>query len=147
VTSLTARPPGFLLGTWMGPRLLLGSLSALSMYAHKWTQEVVMQLVTTEVDKYKKTNGIMMKGNAGEFNCPLRWWRQHEKEFPNIAKLALQVLPIPATSAPSERIFSTAGLTITKDRARLNSDRVNELVFLHDSLPSLEHYQKHVSET
>ncbi len=32
-------------------------------------------------------------------------------------------------AAPSERVFSTAGLTISKDRARLASQTANELIF------------------
>ncbi len=52
--------------------------------------------------------------------------------------LALRVLCIPATSAPLERFFSVAGLTITKDRARLAPQRANELIFLHDAIPALK---------
>jgi len=44
-------------------------------------------------------------------------------------------LSIQATSAPSKRLFSTAGLTIAKDRARLTPDNAEMLVFLHDNLP------------
>jgi hypothetical protein len=35
----------------------------------------------------------------------------------------------PATSAPSEHVFSVTGLIIAKDRARLASDTANELIF------------------
>jgi hypothetical protein len=45
-------------------------------------------------------------------------------------------LCIPAISAPSKHAFSTAGLTIAKARARLASNTVNELFFLHDVLPA-----------
>jgi hypothetical protein len=55
--------------------------------------------------------------------------------------LAAKYLSIPATSAPAERVFSTAGLTIAKDRARLDPDRANELVFMHDSIPALDQYK------
>ena len=53
----------------------------------------------------------------------------------------------PATSAPSERVFSTAGLTIAKDRARLEASRANEIVFLHDSVPELRKYHALIDET
>ena len=52
------------------------------------------------------------------------------------------VLCIPATSAPSERLFSTADLTIAKDRARLASDTTNELIFLHDALPAIRRFHE-----
>ena len=54
--------------------------------------------------------------------------------------LASRVLCIPATSAPSEHVYSVAGLTIAKDRARLASDTANELIFLHDALPGIQKY-------
>jgi hypothetical protein len=59
-----------------------------------------------------------------------------------ISKLALRVLCIPATSAPSERVFSVAGLTIAKDRARLAPQTANELIFLHDAIPALKRFEE-----
>ena len=54
--------------------------------------------------------------------------------------LAAQLLSIPATSALSEHVSFVAGLTISKDRARLASDVANELVFLNDDLPGVQKY-------
>jgi hypothetical protein len=79
---------------------------------------------------------------TGKFNCPLKWWKNHHNDFYYMLKLAVMYLSIPATSAPSERVFSTTGVTIAKDRARLKTDRANELVFLHNSIPALDHYNK-----
>jgi hypothetical protein len=45
-------------------------------------------------------------------------------------------------SAPSERVFSTAGLTIAKDHTRLASEMANELIFLHDALPAIRNFYK-----
>ena len=50
---------------------------------------------------------------------PLYWWKNNATRFPLHAKLARKILAVPATSAPTERLFSTAGLTITKERSRL----------------------------
>jgi len=49
-------------------------------------------------------------------------------------------MSIPATSAPSECVFSVADLTISKDRMQLSSDDANEMVFLHDALPGVQKY-------
>jgi hypothetical protein len=51
---------------------------------------------------------------------PLLWWRDQQEKLPIMSKLARRVLCIPATSAPSERVFSAAGLTIAHRRASLN---------------------------
>jgi hypothetical protein len=106
-----------------------------------WTHAAVTMVVGSELDRYKLMPGIKMRDEAtGKFNCPLKWWKVHQNDFYFVSKLAMKYLSIPATSAPSERVFSTAGLTIAKDRARLDPDRANELVFLHDSIPALDHY-------
>ena len=50
---------------------------------------------------------------------PFLWWREHEKRFPAAAAVARRYLCIPATSVPTEHLFSTAGDVITKKRNSL----------------------------
>ncbi|ESN92828.1 hypothetical protein HELRODRAFT_153206, partial [Helobdella robusta] len=50
--------------------------------------------------------------------------------FPTIAKVARKYLAIPATSAPSEQIFSMSGQIINERRNRLKPEHVEQLVFL-----------------
>jgi hypothetical protein len=40
---------------------------------------------------------------------PLVWWKTHCLRFPRLARLARQSLRVPATSVPSEPVFSKAG--------------------------------------
>jgi hypothetical protein len=37
--------------------------------------------------------------------------------------------------------FEMQGLTIAKDRARLNPQTANELVFLHDAIPAIREFE------
>ena len=46
----------------------------------------------------------------------LTWWKCHETSFPIISKLARKYLAIPASTAPSEREFSTAKKYITEKK-------------------------------
>ena len=85
---------------------------------------------------------MQLQTDDGTYNNPLDWWRGNEHRFPLLASVALRVLAIPASSVPSERVFSAAGLTIAKDGARLDPENANELVFLHEALPALRNYEK-----
>ena len=68
---------------------------------------------------------------------PIEWWRQNEFQFPQLAEVARSVLCVPATSTPSERLFSTAGLTVTKLRNCLKPDNVDALLFLNKNFEYL----------
>jgi len=112
-----------------------------------WNRETVGGMIRTEIDLYKSAKALKLTDpETGKFSNPLDWWRVHQSDFPYLAKLSIRYLAIPATSAPSERVFSTAGLTISKERARLESSRANELVFLHDSGPALEKYNSIIDQ-
>jgi hypothetical protein len=112
-----------------------------------WSRETVTRMIESEILLYRAAKGIKLRDPHSElFNNPLDWWRVHEPDFPYLAKLAIKYLAIPATSAPSERVFSTAGLTIAKDRARLEASRANELVFLHESVPALNKYNEVIEQ-
>ena len=59
---------------------------------------------------------------------PLVWWKENSSCY---LRMAHSLLSIPATSAPAERIFSNAGLTVNKLRSSLNQDTVDALIFLN----------------
>lgn len=61
---------------------------------------------------------------------PLKYWEEAQYSFPNVHRIALKYLSIPATSVSSERLFSKAALIDTDRKSRLNPERLNKLVFL-----------------
>ena len=61
---------------------------------------------------------------------PLVWWRNEQKHYPSLAKLAKKYLCVSGTSVPSERVFSTAGYIVNPLRNRLTPEHVNVLMFL-----------------
>ena len=65
---------------------------------------------------------------------PLEWWSSAQTRYSKLAQLAKQYLCIPATSVPSERVFSVTGLTVSKLRGSLDLDTVSEILFLHKHL-------------
>ncbi|KAE8221529.1 hypothetical protein CF326_g8538 [Tilletia indica] len=59
---------------------------------------------------------------------PYKWWKDNEKVFPNVSKLARLVLGIPGSSSSVERVFSQAALFSTHRRARLSAKSISQLV-------------------
>lgn len=81
--------------------------------------------IKTEVEAYMKVPPIELNQNC------LLWWKVvGEKNFPVLSRLAKCLLCIPATSVPSERVFSTAGDIVTQRRAALKGKHVDMLIFL-----------------
>ena len=60
------------------------------------------------------------------------YWKVKQYKFPIIARISRDFLAIPATSAPSECIFSGGSDLITKKRARLSVDSIQMLMCLRD---------------
>ncbi|XP_075161995.1 uncharacterized protein LOC142234698 [Haematobia irritans] len=58
----------------------------------------------------------------------LDWWKENEKVFPRISKLANIYFGVPATSASSEMAFSAAGSCVTEKRSRLNPSTVKKTI-------------------
>lgn len=81
-------------------------------------------VVDEEVRHYRAVQSLSLESN------PLMWWKDNQNQFPHLAKLAKMYLGIPATSVPSERVFSTAGDIVTAQRASLSPDNVDMMVFL-----------------
>ena len=59
----------------------------------------------------------------------LEWWKKNHTLFPSISVTARQLMCIPATSTPSERLFSKAGNIITKKRASLDPENASLCLF------------------
>ena len=63
-------------------------------------------------------------------SSPLNWWKGNGHRFPLLARLARKYLAITATSTPAERVFSVAGLIVSRLRASLSPEHVDMLAFL-----------------
>lgn len=106
----------------------------------------VMNRVDAELLLYKRERHLQLRKAGGTFNNPSAWWQLKQQQYPLLAGVALKVLAIPATSAPSERVFSVAGLTIAKERSRLDPANAGELIFLHDIRNTLRIYDGSVND-
>ena len=90
------------------------------------------------------TTSLIEKEIESYLHCPklaidsdtsvLEWWKINSTNYPNLSRLAKKYLCIPATSCPSERLFSTSGNIVTPSRAMLKPEKVNMLMFLTKNL-------------
>jgi len=60
----------------------------------------------------------------------LTFWYEHRFDYPILSRLVRSIYSIPATTANVERQFSASGMIISSRRTRLNSERVNNDMFL-----------------
>ncbi|XP_014680050.1 PREDICTED: zinc finger BED domain-containing protein 4-like [Priapulus caudatus] len=89
--------------------------------------------VIDELASYRQEPSLGVK-----YGDPLIWWKAHRLKYPILAAVMRQYLNIPASSVPSERVFSTAGGVFRK-RESLVPENANILVFLY------QNYEKYKS--
>jgi len=113
-----------------------GAASFLQRMEHEMSDEddtnnnEVEAQISNEVMLYEKEKGCALCDEKGNYNCPLLWWKANYYKYPHVWMLAERVLSIPATSAPSERVFSAASNVINKKRARLTPENAGLILFL-----------------
>jgi hypothetical protein len=64
-----------------------------------------------------------------ECDDPLNWWLEdsQQRAYPNLPKMAIDILTIPAMSSEPERLFSGAKISITDHRNRLGAETIQAL--------------------
>ena len=64
----------------------------------------------------------------------LKWWRDNAQFYPLLSPMDKAYLSVPATSVPSERVFSTAGDIVNAQTSQLLPGNVDMLIFLKTCL-------------
>lgn len=85
-----------------------------------------------EIDVYVKEPVVPRDSNV------LEWWKANRKKYPLLSRFARKILGIPAASATSERVFSTAGNIISERRTNLAIDKIEMLVYMKENFRELE---------
>ncbi|XP_069128352.1 E3 SUMO-protein ligase ZBED1-like [Argopecten irradians] len=89
------------------------------------------QIIRQEIERYISE---CTRSPPDTNSDPLQWWKDRAIIYPNLSVFVKQYLCVPATSVPSERIFSCAGNTLTNKRASLSEDNVDKLIFLNKNI-------------
>ncbi|CAF1505866.1 unnamed protein product [Adineta ricciae] len=90
---------------------------------HGVLKEFVSNSADDEVVEYMK-----LKINYPEGEGILVSWKKHSAIFPQLSRLALSLLSIPASSAASERAFSETGRILEARRQQLHPESLDSLV-------------------
>ncbi len=92
------------------------------------------------VSKYRNANEIWLTLIDGKevHDNPLDWRKLNSGKYPILRSIARRILCVPATSAPCERLFSYARLTISNDRNRLLPENAEEFIFLRVAWPKVD---------
>ncbi|KAL4574973.1 hypothetical protein LXL04_021813 [Taraxacum kok-saghyz] len=69
-------------------------------------------------------------------NTLMSWWKTNSAKYPTLAKIARDILAVPATSVASEAAFSVGGRIIDECRSSMATETVEALVTTQDWLPS-----------
>jgi hypothetical protein len=60
----------------------------------------------------------------------LHWWLQHRSNYHSLVPVVRMLFGVPATSVPSERLLSKAGLVINDRRSRITPQHAEQQCFL-----------------
>ena len=91
------------------------------------TQLIESDTVKIEIRHYRS---LTMSAEVKDKCNLLDWWQNNKAKFPCLFKTAQAYLHIPATSVPSERIFSLAGYIVCDRRSKILATNVNKSIFL-----------------
>ncbi len=79
-------------------------------------------------------------------NCPLDWWKISAHRFKNFESLAVKYLAIPATSAPSERIWSRAARVLTVKRNKMSEEVTSANMYCKENSELLHKYYTEIAK-
>lgn len=73
----------------------------------------------------------------------INWWKIHGHRFPDLARMARDYMSVPASSVPSEQLFSRASDIITKKRNRLLDTSSSSILLVKSWLgwPEIEKWE------
>ena len=100
-----------------------------------------------EFNRFKQNSvSIPLYTTDGSLGDPLEWWKKNQLKYPYLARLASLYLAVPATSAPSERIWSRASRILTLKRANLKEKVAQRMMFIKENLSVLHKYYGSLAE-
>lgn len=98
-----------------------------------------------ELARYDNAPSLPLVNGDGLYTNPLSWWRDNSPRFPLLTELAHVYLAIPATSAPSERVWSRASRILTCKRSTMKPEVAQGMMFLLENSHVLKKHYKDIA--
>ena len=80
--------------------------------------------LSAHIHDYLETKSALIHTN------PTKFWKQNQKKYPKLSKLAKEVLGVPSSSFPVERLFGNANKVFSPEKCRLSDTRFQQLMFI-----------------
>ncbi|KAI3768319.1 hypothetical protein L2E82_18899 [Cichorium intybus] len=116
--------------------------------------EMQRQVVTIELPKYKQKVdrfGVALAHSSCMVNDadfePASWWGTFGGSTPHLTKIAIRILSLTSSSSGCERNWSTFEAIHTKKRNRLETSRLNNLVYVQFNANLMEKNKKRKDRT
>lgn len=106
------------------PPVKKSKLDVVKKYRSSTVADTIVKMAQDELNSYLV---CPVSEDLNEDN-PLEFWHMHRLEFPRLYELSARLFVIPASSASSERSFSTAGRVIEQRRTQLNPGTINAIM-------------------
>ena len=88
----------------------------------------LLERARAEMTAYRQSSGETMA------KSPLDFCKETNNEYPFVVFLAKLYICVSASSVANERIFFTAGNTVTVPRACLGAEHIHQLIFLKKNI-------------
>ena len=75
--------------------------------------------------------------NDTSISSSLDWWRTHRSMYPDLAKMARDILVVPASGCTVERVFSVSGRIATWQRNRLSADSITNIMMFKSGMKNM----------
>ena len=81
-----------------------------------------------------EVQAYLIEKNNNNYLSPLEWGRVKGRKYRNVDRFARKWLAVPATSTPSDRLFSICGLVDNAERSNLLGVSIKNQVFCYSNI-------------
>lgn len=101
-------------------------------YGDDWMREAIRMRKTSDhlTHNPRQELNMYLSSPLEETDDIVAWWGLHSLQYPTLARIARDYLPIQGSSVPSEQAFSSGGITSTIRRNALATDTFTALQLL-----------------